>query len=405
MDKFDYNTRTNFEECIKCTVCTVYCPVTNVNPLFPGPKQAGPDSERYRLKKSSFYDDRLRYCLNCKRCEVACPSNVRIGDIIQRARLKYDTSKPSVRDRILSNTDRTGRLASRYAPIVNGMLQMKPVKKLLEAGLRLAPKRTFPKYASTTFSEWYHNEAEEAQLKFPKTVTYFHGCYVEYNYPQLGKDLIKVMNSLGYGVRLLEEEKCCGVTKISNGMMESAIRDAKINLSSIRAAIRNGLGPIVATSSTCTLTIRDAYTNLLGLDNRDIRDNVMLATRFIYRLIEDDGGQIPFLDRNRLKIAYHIPCHAERLGWSIYTTELLRMIPGVELLSLEPNCCGIAGTYGFKKENYDSAQRIGQPLFDEIESINADVVATDCETCKWQIEMSTSSQVQHPISILADSIG
>ena len=75
----------NFEQCIKCTVCTVYCPAAAANPLFPGPKQAGPDGERLRLKQPGFYDEALKYCLNCKRCEVACPSNVRIGDIIQLA--------------------------------------------------------------------------------------------------------------------------------------------------------------------------------------------------------------------------------------------------------------------------------------------------------------------------------
>ena len=71
----------NFEQCIKCTVCTVYCPVIPVNPEYPGPKQAGPDEERLRLKRGEYFDEALKYCLNCKRCEVACPSNVKIGDI------------------------------------------------------------------------------------------------------------------------------------------------------------------------------------------------------------------------------------------------------------------------------------------------------------------------------------
>ena len=58
----------NFEQCIKCTICTVYCPVAAVNPNYPGPKQAGPDGERLRLKKFNFYDESLKYCINCKRC-------------------------------------------------------------------------------------------------------------------------------------------------------------------------------------------------------------------------------------------------------------------------------------------------------------------------------------------------
>ena len=95
-------TDTSFEQCMKCTVCTVYCPVVAVNPAYPGPKQAGPDGERYRLKDPFFYDEALDLCLNCKRCEVACPSNVKIGDIIQSARLKYGTGKPKLRDYILA---------------------------------------------------------------------------------------------------------------------------------------------------------------------------------------------------------------------------------------------------------------------------------------------------------------
>ena len=83
-----------------------------------------------------------------------------------------------------------------------------------------------------------------------------------------------------------------------------------------------------------------------------------------------------------------------KLGWTVYSTELLRMIPGVDLLILNSNCCGIAGTYGFKKEYYNYSQLIGEPLFKQIEQECPDFVATDCETCKWQIEMSTNAKVE-----------
>ena len=71
---------------------------------------------------------------------------------------------------------------------------------------------------------------------------------------------------------------------------------------------------------------------------------------------------------------------------------------------LGSNCCGIAGTYGFKKENYEASQAIGKPLFDEIKAVAPDFVACDCETCKWQIEMSTGIPVKNPISILAEAL-
>ena len=94
----------------------------------------------------------------------------------------------------------------------------------------------------------------------------------------------------------------------------------------------------------------------------------------------------------------------ERMGWAVYSTGMLKMIPGVELIMLDSVCCGIAGTYGFKKENYEVSQKIGAPLFQQIESIHPDNVVTDCETCKWQIEMSTSAKVLNPVSVLAEAL-
>ena len=393
----------NFEQCIKCTICTVYCPVAAVNPNYPGPKQAGPDGERLRLKKFNFYDESLKYCINCKRCEVACPSNVKIGDIIQAARIKYSKKQPKLRDYILANTDLVGTLSTPFAPIVNTTLGLKPVKAILDGVMKIDHRRTFPKYAFGTFESWYKKVAKK-QAAYPSQVSYFHGCYVNYNNPQLGKDLIKVMNAFGIGVQLLEKEKCCGVALISNGLIKQAQKQARTNIDSIRKSVLEKKGPVIATSSTCTFTIRDEYPHLLDVDNADVRENVELATRYIYRLLSQKKTKLNFKTGEKIKVAYHTPCHMEKLGWAYYSIELLKLIPNVELTVLDSQCCGIAGTYGFKKENYKTSQDIGESLFKQIEALDIDYVVTDCETCKWQIEMSTSKRCEHPISILANAL-
>lgn len=393
----------NFEQCIKCTVCTVYCPVVAVNPDYPGPKQAGPDGERYRLKDPAFYDEALKYCLNCKRCEVACPSNVKIGDIIQQARLDYSKTKPGLREFILANTDLMGSMATMVAPVANGALGLTPVKKVLDGVLKIDHHRTFPKYSTGTFVRWFKKNAAARQNEFSKFVSYFHGCYANYNYPKLSKDFVKILNAVGYGVHLLEKEKCCGVALISNGMAGQAKKQAEVNLASIRkAAAASEL--VLTTSTTCTFTMRDEYEHLLGLDNSDVRDNIQLTTKFLYELIDAGKIKLVFKKDYKKKVAYHTPCHMEKLGWSIYSTGLLNMIDGVDFVMLDSQCCGIAGTYGFKKENYDYSQKIGQKVFNQIAAVNPDIVATDCETCKWQIEMSTGCVVENPISILADAL-
>lgn len=391
----------SFESCIKCTVCTTYCPVAKVNPLYPGPKQAGPDGERLRLKDPMLYDEALKYCTNCKRCEVACPSDVKIGDIIARARNSYSQQKPKLRDAILSHTDLMGTLSTPFAPVVNAITGLKPIRQILDKALKIDHRRELPKYSFGTFRRWYTKQAAE-QEKFAEQVAFFHGCYVNYNHPQLGKDLIKVFNGMEIGVQLLKREKCCGVALIANGFMKQAKRQANVNLESLQETILEKHIPVIATSSTCTFTIRDEYTHVLDVDTSEMRDNIELATRYIYRLLEQ--GRELKLKHTPLKVVYHTPCHMEKMGWTSYTLELIKRIPGVELLVLDSQCCGIAGTYGFKKENYEVSQGIGAGLFRQIEESGADMVITDCETCKWQIEMSTSKKCEHPISLLAKAL-
>lgn len=393
----------NFEDCVKCTICTVYCPVTAVNPAYPGPKQAGPDGERYRLKAPVFYDEALKYCLNCKRCEVACPSNVRIGDIIQAARIRYSRKSPGLRDRMLADTDRMGALASAFSPVVNATLGLRPVKKMMHSLLGIDSRRRFPKYSGEKFTTWFKREAAAKQQAYRRKVAYFHGCYVQYNYPDLGRDLVRVMNAAGYGVNLLDRERCCGVAKIANRLIDAARRDAEINIESVRMASSRGC-KVVTTGSTCTLTMRDEYPHLLGVGNADVRDDITLATRMLYDLVDSGEIRLAFRDDFHMRVAYHSSCHMERLGWSIYSIGMLRMIPGLELVTLEPNCCGMAGTYGFKAENYRYSQAIGEALFGSIRRASVEAVATDCETCKWQIEMSTGVPVFNPVSIIAEAL-
>ena len=221
---------------MKCTVCTAYCPVLQVNPLYPGPKQAGPDGERLRLKDPYFFNYALKYCLNCKRCEVACPSGVDVADLIQSARIKYEKQPPKLRDVMLANTDFMGTMARPFAPIVNGVTGLGVTKQALDWTLAIDRHRTFPKYSARSFEGWLKRRRKE-QAAFPEQVAYFHGCYVNYNYPQLGKDLVKVLNALGVGVQLLEKEKCCGIALITNGLSKQATKQATHNVEVLKKAV------------------------------------------------------------------------------------------------------------------------------------------------------------------------
>lgn len=397
----------SFESCIKCTACTAVCPVSKQNPLYPGPKQAGPDGERFRLKSAAFYDEALKYCTNCKRCEVACPSDVKIGDLIVRARNNHlKEQKKSLihklRDAVLSNTDIMGKLNTPFAPVVNTITGLKATRFLLEKTLKVSQHRSLPKYSFGSFRQWYQKNALERQRYYKDKVAYYHGCYVNYNNPQLGKDLIKVFNALDIGVLLLEKEKCCGLPLSVNGFPKRAKQLAEFNLAQLEKTIINQELDVVGTSSSCTMNLRDEYHHILGMDNAKVRPHINIVTKYLYQLFQRKNA--PQFKSMPLKVAYHTACHVDKAGWAPYTLALLKLIPDLEVVMLPSQCCGIAGTYGFKAENYEVSQAIGKTLFEHIEEGQFDFVISECETCKWQIDMSTSVTCLHPITLLARSI-
>ena len=369
------------------------------NPLYPGPKQAGPDELRYRIKDSAFFDNALKYCLNCKRCEVACPSGVKVGDIVARAKIKYGHSQHKMRDLMLSSTDLVGGMATTFAPIVNLALSLDITKSVLDSTFGVSAHASMPKYASKRFEQWF-KKVKAHQEGYSRFVEYFHGCYVNYNYPQLGQDFVTLMNACGYGVHILEKQKCCGVALIANGFASQATSAAKTNLASIRKASQ----PVLTTSSSCTLTIKEEYSTILDQDTSDIQSKVQMAVKWLYDRIERGEVRLAFRKDFKMKAAYHTPCHLQKLGNQIYSIALLRMIPGLDLNVLEQKCCGISGTFGFKKENYSISQKIGSKLYESIYAANPEVVITDCETCKWQIEGACGIPVFNPISILVQAL-
>jgi glycerol-3-phosphate dehydrogenase subunit C len=390
----------SFDHCIKCTVCTIYCPVARATHHFPGPKQSGPDTERLRIKSPELLDDSLKYCTNCKRCEIACPSNVKIADIIQSSKWRYFKSTFRIRDFFLARTDLMGSVATRVSYLVNFFIKLPPAKFFLDRFLKIPSERRFPKYARGTFRSWYKKRVKE-QEAFAEKAVYFHGCYVNYNNHELGKDVITVLNALNVGV-IVTDEKCCGVPLIANGYIDKARKNALFNIGSLAKAASAGGARIVSASSSCSFALKHEYPNLLELDNSAIFDGLDYITRFIHERFEK--GNVPAMKPVPIRAAYHSPCHLERMGGVMNTIEVLKKIPGLELTILHSECCGIAGTYGFKKEYYKVSQKVGAELFSRIERANPEIVITDCETCKWQIEMSTPYRVEHPVTVLARAI-
>jgi glycerol-3-phosphate dehydrogenase subunit C len=189
---------------------------------------------------------------------------------------------------------------------------------------------------------------------------------------------------------------------ISNGLYRSARGQARKNLDVLAEYARQGYR-IVGTSTSCTHTFKAEYGEMLDLHDDDARA-VSEATWDICEFLLDlhEQGRLDTgFGRLDEELPYHAPCQLRSHGIGLPAMDLFALVPGLRAIDLDHDCCGIAGTYGLKREKYDIAMRVGADLFRKIEASGATETACDSETCRWQIASATGTKVRHPVEILA----
>jgi glycerol-3-phosphate dehydrogenase subunit C len=402
--------------CLKCNICTTACPVMAVTDLFPGPKYAGPQAGRFRAPGHSSPDHSVDYCSGCRVCNMVCPAGVKIAELNARARaVMVQQGKVAVlrrlRNNVLARAALLGALAQPVAPLANVVMRLKPVRWLAEKTFGIAREAPFPSFSREKFTTWFRNHSISPYLsptggkESRRKVVYFHGCSTQYYEPHVGKAAVRVLEANGFEV-IVPRQNCCGLPLLSNGEFRAARKYHQSNVSSLVEYARQGI-PIIGTSTSCTLTLKEEAPDLLGMHDEDTRlvaENTFDFNEFLLKLY-NEGTLNQNLRPIPLELPYHIPCQyrAHRLGKP--GLEVLGFIPGLKVVDGGHTCCGIAGTYGYKVEKYRIAEAVGEPLFEWVKGFGAPLVVCDSETCRWQITHGTELPAVHPVELLAAAYG
>ena len=410
------------EDCLKCNVCNTVCPVARVTDLFPGPKYVGPQAQRFRLAtllpqgtavaRVATPDVTVDWCSGCGLCTTACPADVQIAEMNNRARAQLKSGhRPRLRDWLFGQTDLVGRLGVATAPIANWSLRLRPFRALIELFVGVHRRAPLPVFAKRTFRSRLSAERKRhgATLTTPEpppdqAVVLFHGCAANYYEPDVALAAIDVLHRNGLET-IVPEQICCGLPKISNGLYESARGNAATNLAVLAGYAKRGYR-IVGTSTSCTHTLKSEYREMLDLDDTDARAVSDAAWDICELLLDlhDEGRLDTGFGRVDETIPYHAPCQLRAHGIGLPALDLFALVPGLTAVDLDHDCCGVAGTYGLKKEKYDIAMAVGAPLFEKIRAATdegATRAICDSETCRWQITAATSTPVVHPVQVLA----
>lgn len=371
---------TSFEHCVRCTLCVENCPVFKVNPVFPGPKQAGPDAQRFRLDGERSVDEWVRLCCQCKRCQVSCPYGVNVSEIILKAQLKYGSEHMSpFAAHLFANTFHLGQLGSIAAPITNALASSGLASRVLSL-LGIASAPPLPPYR---FRSLGRSLRKRGRMRAHRKVVFFHGCYLGFNRPDIGRGIRDLLASLGCRV-VIPHQTCCGLPALGNGDLSMARKFARKNAIKLAEYIDRGYQVVYACTS-CGLSLVQDYPGVLDVpEGKKIAENAYNVHELILDILENDGVEPVFGEVDR-RVAYHIPCHLRALGIGYPAAEVFERIPGLDFTVLDDNCCGLAGSYGFKKKNSRTSQKLGGIAAAAVRSLDADALASDCGACRMQL--------------------
>lgn len=396
-------------ECIKCNICTAYCPVSAVTDRFPGPKHVGPQAQRFReIGQEESPDASVDYCSGCRVCNDVCPTGVNIAEINARARAEIvDKRGISLRNRLLGRNEMIGMLGN-IAPTVANFALHNPLSRILaEKMMGIAKDAPLPRWSENgSLREWIRRTTRK-RLRASKKVVYFHGCATQYYEPFVGKAAIAVLEHHGFEV-IVPPQNCCGLPMLSNGEFEAARGYHQRNVATLSSFARGGF-PIIGTSTSCTLTLKEEAPELLDMRD-EASEELIHGTWDIFewlRELHEQGELRTDFRPLAMVLPYHAPCQqrAHRIGKP--ALEILDLIPQLDLRESHARCCGIAGTYGYKTEKYQIAMDVGEELFSFVREQGPDLQYTACdsETCRWQLEHGTDIASRHPIEILAAAYG
>jgi glycerol-3-phosphate dehydrogenase subunit C len=346
------------------------------------------------------------------------PWNVDFPHLMLRAKaVKFRKQGASFRDRLLSSTDRVGRLAT--IPVVVKMVNKAnttpAIREPMERTLGVAAKTWLPPYASPTFrrsvaasAAWPVRDGERT----PGKVAVFATCYVNYNEPGIGRDLLAVLGHNEIPYTVVEKEACCGMPKLELGDFESVEKLKDINIPVLVRYARDGFAIVTAVPS-CTLMFKQELP-LMFPDDADVRAVAdAMFDPFEYLVLRDKDGLLKTDYKTPLgTINYHVPCHSRVQNVGQKTREALERIPGTKVTTVE-RCAGHDGTYGVKREFYDASMKIGRPVFRQMAQGDADYISSDCPIAGRRIEQGIEqgdeqahrARKEHPLTLLRIAYG
>jgi anaerobic glycerol-3-phosphate dehydrogenase C subunit len=345
-------------------------------------------------------------CVNCHQCRLECPAGVDIPKLMVEAKAQYvSVNGLSISDWIFARLDVLYDIAGRLPRLTNLLIRSRLARLLLDRVLGIAQGRKLPRLSHMSFLRWaQRNKLSRGSRQHARKVVIFADAYVNWNDLELGQAIVKVLQHNGIDVAVPQDQLVSGMSLISDGVLSRARKLAARNVELFAEYVRQGY-KVVTTEPSAALALKHEYLNLLDDDDaRLVAANTYEATHFLWELHQTGQLELDFRPVNQT-VGYHLPCHQRALETGSPGISLMRLVPGLQVELIEKGCSGMCGTFGLKRRNYIRSLRTGLPLIKAMRSPAFVAGATECSTCKIQMEQGTNKPTIHPLKIIALAYG
>lgn len=400
-----------FEVCHTCRMCVSFC--GSFPDLF---ARVDRDVERgaegaERLDITDF-ESVVDLCWQCKLCYIECPYTPDQGhawmidfprtmmrEKAQRARRRGVT----MQDRALGEPGQLGALLSGpLAPLTNLVNENRLLRKVNEKVLGISADFPLPKFAPKRFETWMKSREPLPEAGSAGSIAIFATCTGDYNFPRIAAATVRVLEKNGFSV-VRPDQVCCGMPNLDGGDLDAARAKASFNVAQLLPLVEKGM-LVVVPSPTCSYTMKKEWPELLGSPEAM---TVAAATVDVMELLERlrrEKSLSREFQKSLGRVAYHAACHLRAQKMGTPGARILGLVPETEVSVVE-KCSAVDGTWGMKAQHYAMGKRYAQKLARGIESVEPELVVTDCPLSALRILQENEREAIHPAEALARAYG